>query len=309
MSVEVPKVVTPDLKELHVGKVRNSYELDANHMAVVASDRLSLFDVVMNERVPNKGRLLTAASNFWFDQLVGVVPTQMPEKPLELPDTLSDPYFEGRTTIVRKATEMVMLECIVRRHITGSVWTEYETEGTAGGLAMPRGLRQADRLPEPIFTPSTKAEQGQHDQNVTFGQAVNIVGKETAERVREMSLRLFGIAYDMALANGVLLADTKLEFGIIDGELALCDEAFTSDSSRYWRESEWKNGSGIVPPSLDKQYARDRAKALGWNQSPPPPTLGDDVIRTTAVRYQEGYESVTGLQLIHWPGQHYEITA
>jgi phosphoribosylaminoimidazole-succinocarboxamide synthase len=295
-----------DLPLLNTGKVRGIYDAgpdaDGNdRLLLVTSDRISAFDVVMAEPIPDKGRVLTAMSAFWFDHLADVAPNHLiSTDPADFPEAVDDPDLAGRSMLTRKA-EMLPVECIVRGYITGSAWKEYRADGTMHGEPMPTGLRESDRLPEPVFTPSTKAEMGDHDENIDFDAAVDIVGKEVAERAREISLAAYQKGADWARERGIIIADTKFELGWIDGELAICDEVLTPDSSRFWPSDEWEPGS--TPPSFDKQPLRDwLAGVEGWDKAPPPPTLPDHVVRATAERYREGYERICGRSLDDWPG-------
>jgi phosphoribosylaminoimidazole-succinocarboxamide synthase len=210
-----------------------------------------------------------------------------------------DDELAGRAMLVRKA-DMLAVECIVRGYITGSAWAEYRESGTMHGAKLPAGLRESDQLPEPIFTPSTKAAMGDHDENISFDQAVEIVGGDLAERARELSLAAYRRAAEHAAARGIIIADTKFELGIIDGELCLCDEVLTPDSSRFWPADAWKPGT--TPPSYDKQPVRDYLAATGWNKTPPPPPLAEDIVKATRERYVAGYEAITGLSFNDWYG-------
>lgn len=288
------------LPHLSSGKVRDIYDAGDDRLLMVTSDRLSAFDVVMAEPIPDKGRVLTAMSAFWFEQLADVVPghlisTDLADLPVEDPD----PDLAGRIMLCRKA-EMLEIECIVRGYLTGSAWKEYRTEGTMHGTALPAGLQESAQLPEPVFTPSTKAEQGDHDINVTFEQAADIVGREVAEKARDISLELYTRGAAWAAERGILIADTKFELGFVDGELVLADEVLTPDSSRFWPADRWELGS--TPPSFDKQPVRDYLEGLDWDKTPPPPPLGPDVVASTRTRYVEAYERITGRSFADWPG-------
>ena len=268
---------------------------------MITSDRISAFDVVMNETIPDKGRVLTAMSAFWFELLADVAPNHLITTDIAgFPEGAQHPELAGRSMLCRKA-EMLPIECIVRGYITGSAWKEYRSSGTMHGAEMPAGMQESDRLPEPVFTPSTKAEQGDHDENIDFAAAVDLVGRETAEQARQIAIDAYQKGADWARERGIIIADTKFELGWIDGELAICDEVLTPDSSRFWPASEWAPGS--TPPSFDKQPLRDwLAGVEGWDKTPPPPTLPDDVVQATSARYREGYERICGRSLDDWPG-------
>ncbi|MFV0317045.1 MAG: phosphoribosylaminoimidazolesuccinocarboxamide synthase [Microthrixaceae bacterium] len=296
----------PDLPLAHVhsGKVRDLWDLGDGRMLMVASDRLSAFDVVMAESVPDKGRVLTAMSAYWFGHLCDVVSNHLLSTELDdLPESVRRPELAGRLMITRRAT-MLPVECIVRGYVAGSAWKEYSRTGTIHGMPAPPGLVEAARLPEPMFTPSTKATVGDHDENIDFDTAVAMVGAEMAERLREVSLEVFARASLAAEAAGFILADTKFEFGTAttaDGteELLLCDEVLTPDSSRFWAAADWSPGS--TPHGYDKQPVRDHLDGLSWDKSPPPPALPPEVLGATAVRYRQAYERICGRDLDAWP--------
>ncbi|MBS1837729.1 MAG: phosphoribosylaminoimidazolesuccinocarboxamide synthase [Actinobacteria bacterium] len=293
------------LPHLHRGKVRDLYDAGEGRLLLVASDRISAFDVVMDEPVPDKGRVLTAMSAHWFAEVGDVVGNHLLSTDLAaLPAEARLDGLAGRVMLCRRA-EMLPVECIVRGHVAGSAWKEYRDRGTIHGMAAPAGLVEADRLPEPIFTPSTKAAVGDHDENISFDRAVEILGGDVAERAREVSLAIFRRASERAEAAGFLLADTKFELGwvgTVDGsaELILADEVLTPDSSRYWLASDWSPGS--TPQGFDKQPLRDHLEALDWDKRPPPPTLPVEVVEATARRYREAYERICGRSLDDWPG-------
>ena len=287
------------LPHLNSGKVRDLYEVDDRHLLIVTSDRISAFDVVMEEPIPDKGRVLTAMSAFWFEHLAGVAPSHLVSTDLaDLPEEARDPELAGRVMLVRRA-EMLSLECIVRGYLTGSAWKEYRAEGTMHGTPLPEGLQESARLPEPVFTPSTKAEEG-HDVNIGFEEAVDPVGRELAERARDISLAAYAQGAAWAADRGILIADTKLELGMVDGELVIADELLTPDSSRFWPASDWTPGR--TPPSFDKQPVRDYLETLDWDKKPPPPPLPDEVVTSTRDRYVEAYERITGRDFSQWPG-------
>ena len=290
----------PPLTKKYSGKVRDVYDVGDNRVLMVASDRMSAFDVVMNEPVPDKGRILTAMSVFWFEQLRDVAPSHLiSTSSADFPEAARGPEFEGRSMLCRVA-DMLPIECIVRGYLAGSAWKEYLATGATHGLALPSGLRESCQLPEPVFTPSTKAALG-HDENISFERAVALVGAATVERARDIALELYTRAARWALERGIIIADTKFEFGFIDGELAVCDEVLTPDSSRFWPADEWHPGT--TPPSFDKQPLRDYLEGLGWNKQPPPPPLPPEVVTATRRRYVDGYERITGRSFADWPGQ------
>jgi phosphoribosylaminoimidazole-succinocarboxamide synthase len=282
------------------GKVRDIYGLEDGRLCMVTSDRISAFDVVMDQTVPDKGRVLTAMSAFWFEQFASVVRGHLLSTDLaDLPDDEQRPEWAGRIMVCERA-EMLPIECIVRGYITGSAWKEYRRDGTMHGQLMPEGLLESEQLPEPVFTPSTKAAVGDHDENISLGAAVDLIGRERAEQLRDVSLELYRRGAEWAAARGIVIADTKFEFGLIDGELVLCDEVLTPDSSRFWPTDRWQPGS--TPPSFDKQPIRDFLDGLEWDKKPPPPTLPDDVISAASARYRDAYERITDRSLDDWPG-------
>jgi len=268
---------------VHRGKVRDVYDASDGLLAMVASDRISAFDVVLAEPVPDKGRVLTGLTAFWAGELTDIVPNHL---------VAVEP--DGRTMLVRRA-DMLPIECIVRGHISGSAWSEYRRAGTVHGMSAPAGLVEADRLPEPLFTPSTKAEVGAHDENISVDQACAIVGADVAEEAAAISLAIFRRASERLAAGGLILADTKFELGWIDGRLSLCDEVLTPDSSRLWEAEEWQPGT--TPTSFDKQPVRDWLEQTGWDKKPPPPTLPPEVVAATRRRYLTAYERITGTPL------------
>ncbi len=293
MTVEV------ELPHLYSGKVRDIYDAGDGNLLLVTSDRLSAFDVVMNEPIPDKGRVLTAMSSFWFDELADVVPSHLVSTDLaDLPPGAQHPDLAGRVMLCRRA-EMLSLECIVRGYITGSAWKEYRTSGTMHGTELPAGLLESSPLPEPVFTPSTKAAEG-HDENISYAQAVDLVGEELAARARDVSLELYRRGAARALERGIIIADTKFELGLVDGELVVADEVLTPDSSRFWPADAATPGT--TPPSFDKQPVRDYLDGLDWNKQPPPPPLPAEVVLASRDRYVEAYERITGLSLADWPG-------
>jgi phosphoribosylaminoimidazole-succinocarboxamide synthase len=287
------------LTHLSSGKVRDIYDLGDDRLLVVTSDRISAFDVVMAEPIPDKGRVLTAITAFWLEKLASVGPNHLLS--LDAPDgarEVLDADLAGRVMVVRKAA-MLPIECIVRGYLSGSAWAEYRRSGTMHGQPIPAGLRQSDRLPDPVFTPSTKATEG-HDLNLSFDEAAELVGPAVAKQAREICLEAYQRGAAWAAARGIIIADTKFELGFIDGELAICDEVMTPDSSRFWPTDQWE--PGISPPSFDKQPLRDWLEETGWDKSPPPPSLPDEVVRATRDRYVAAYENLTGMAFSHWPG-------
>jgi len=275
------------------GKVRDIYDL-GQQLMIVASDRISAFDVVMDQPVPGKGIVLTQISKFWFETLPACAPHHLEYvvSDEQIPPGY-EPYIEqlrGRASVCRKA-DVLPIECVVRGYIVGGGWTEYRQSGTVSGVKLPGGLRLADKLPEPIFTPSTKADEG-HDEPISFERVCELVGHERAVEARERSMAIYAQASAFAAQRGIILADTKFEFGLVDGELTLIDEVLTPDSSRFWPADQWRPGEN--PPSFDKQFLRDYLETLDWNKQPPPPTLPAKVIEQTAARYVEARERLTG---------------
>ena len=287
-------LMTTDLESLrlvHRGKVRETYEVDDRHLLLVATDRLSAFDVVFDQPIPDKGAVLTRLSAWWFAELASLGRSHFVSADAsDLPEEARSPEMASRSMLVRRA-ERVDAECVVRGYLAGSGWAEYGRTGEVCGHPLPPGLREAERLPEPIFTPSTKAEVG-HDENISRDQLADMVGADLARQLEERSIALYLEGARRAEAVGLILADTKFEFGWIDGELAVIDEVLTPDSSRFWDAEPYAPGSS--PQSFDKQFVRDFVAATGWNKEPPAPTLPDDVIRGTRDRYVAAYERLTG---------------
>ncbi|HET8571477.1 MAG TPA: phosphoribosylaminoimidazolesuccinocarboxamide synthase [Candidatus Limnocylindria bacterium] len=280
-----------ELQLLHRGKVRETYAVGDDRLLMVATDRISAFDVVFDQPIPDKGRLLTQLSVYWFERLSGLGPTHfLSADATDFPEAARTAELAGRSMLVRRARR-IDAECVVRGYLAGSGWAEYQRSGTVVGHAMPPGLREADRLPEPIFTPSTKAEVG-HDENITRERLAEMIGARLAAELEERSLALYRAGAQRAEEVGLILADTKFEFGIIDGEVALIDEVLTPDSSRFWDASVYEPGQS--PPSFDKQYVRDFVAASGWNKEPPAPELPAEVIAGTQERYTRAYELLTG---------------
>ena len=276
------------------GKVRDIYTVDRQHMLIVTTDRLSAFDVVMPDPVPGKGLMLTRISNFWFEKLSAIIPNHLTNIPLSvvLPDPDEQAQVEGRGIVV-KLLQPLPVEAIVRGYLIGSGWKDYQQSGSVCGLALPEGLQQAQQLPAPIYTPSTKAAAGQHDQNVDFEQTVALLGRHLATQVRDVSLKLYQEAADYAKARGIIIADTKFEFGVDETEkLYLIDEVLTPDSSRFWPAGQYR--TGISPPSFDKQYVRDYLETLDWDKKAPGPHLPQDVLEHCAAKYREAEARLTG---------------
>ena len=280
------------LKKLYSGKVRDLYEIDAKRMLMVASDRISAFDVILEQPIPEKGKILTEISNFWFSKLAHLVPNHFTGD--QVRDVVSADELalvEGRA-VVAKRLKPVAIEAIVRGYLVGTGWKEYQRSGTVCGIELPAGLQEAQQLPEPIFTPSTKAEVGDHDENISFSQCIEIIGEELAVQVRDVSIALYKAAVEYAATRGIIIADTKFEFGLDeDGTLTLMDEVLTPDSSRFWPADSYQVGSN--PPSFDKQFVRDWLEASGWDKEPPAPVIPDDVAQKTADKYREALLRLT----------------
>jgi len=281
------------LKLINSGKVRDIYDVDRDHMLIVTTDRISAFDVVLPDPIPGKGAVLTALSNFWFDRTKTVIANHLTA--IKLADVLPDPVerepIEGRGIVVKKLRPL-LVEAVVRGYIIGSGWKDYLKTGAICGIKLPAGLQQAAKLPQAIFTPSTKAEIGRHDENIDFARTAGILGRELAIRVRDTSIRLYTEAADYARTRGIIIADTKFEFGTdAAGDLYFIDEALTPDSSRFWPADSYR--TGISPPSFDKQYVRDYLETLDWNKTAPGPHLPAEVIKNTAAKYREALERLT----------------
>ncbi len=282
------------LELIHRGKVRDIYGVDDEHMLIVTTDRLSAFDVVLPTPIPGKGVVLTATSNFWFDFFRDTVPNHLADIPLEqvLPDASERAQVERRAIVVRRL-KALPVEAIVRGYLIGSGWKDYQKTGSVCGIPLPEGLRMADKLPQALYTPSTKAAVGEHDENIDFDRTAELLGNELAEKVRDISLHLYTEAAAYALKRGIIIADTKFEFGLDkDGKLFLIDEALTPDSSRFWPADQYRPGTS--PPSFDKQYVRDYLETLDWDKTPPGPELPAEVVRRTAEKYQEAWRRLTG---------------
>ena len=282
------------LRRVHRGKVRDVYAIDESRLLIVATDRLSAFDVILPDPIPGKGRILNAISNFWFARTGHIVPNHLLDTPLEqvLPDPAERAEVEGRSVVARRL-KALPIEAVVRGYLIGSGWKDYQASGSVCGIRLPTGLRQAERLPEAIFTPATKAAVGDHDENISFDEAARRVGAEMASKVRDTALALYHFAAAHAAERGILIADTKFEFGLApDGQLLLIDEVLTPDSSRFWPADRYR--VGISPPSFDKQIVRDYLETLDWDKRPPGPELPPEVIANTAAQYQEALRRLTG---------------
>ena len=297
-------MTTSPLPLLSSGKVRELYDAGDGRLLMVASDRISAFDVIMAEPIPDKGRVLTAMTAAWLEELSDLAPNHLvsadtaefPEGAASLPGGLD--HLAGRSMLVRRA-EMLDIECIVRGYLAGSAYKEYQRQGTVHGMPMPAGLLHAQALPEPIFTPSTKATEG-HDENISMDQAVDLVGREAATAAAELCLTAYRRAAERAREQGIVICDTKFELGYIDGRLSLCDEVLTPDSSRFWPAQDCAPGTN--PPSYDKQPLRDWLEAQPWDKQPPPPALPADIVAATSERYAASYELVSGRRLADWYG-------
>lgn len=279
---------------LHRGKVRDLYEVDAQHLLIVQTDRLSAFDVILDDPIPGKGEVLTAVSNFWFAKLGHVIPNHLsgiaPESVVKGAEEIAQ--VRGRAFVTKKLKPLP-IEAIVRGYLVGSGWKDYQKTGTICGLALPAGLREAEKLPQPLFTPSTKAAVGEHDENISYAQAVELLGEKMAAKVRDATLALYSEAANYAATKGIIIADTKFEFGVDDaGTLYLIDEALTPDSSRFWPADEYRVGSN--PPSFDKQFVRDWLESSGWNKQTPAPRIPADVLEKTAAKYREAQLRLLG---------------
>jgi phosphoribosylaminoimidazole-succinocarboxamide synthase len=282
------------LERIHRGKVRDVYAIDADSLLIVATDRLSAFDVILPDAIPGKGRILNSISNFWFAQTSHIIRNHLLDRPLAevLPDATERAQAEGRSVIARRLRALP-IEAVVRGYLIGSGWKDYQSTGSVCGIALPPGLRQAEKLPETIFTPATKAAVGDHDENISFEAAAQLVGKAMAAKVRDTSIALYQFAAAHAARRGIIIADTKFEFGLTaEGELILMDEALTPDSSRFWPASSYQ--ADTSPPSFDKQLVRDYLETLDWNKKAPGPALPKKVIEQTVANYEEALRRLTG---------------
>jgi phosphoribosylaminoimidazole-succinocarboxamide synthase len=286
----------PDLELYASGKVRDIYRIDNDHLLFIATDRISAFDYVLATGIPNKGRVLTQLSLFWFDFLKDIVPNHLTtadvqQYPHELQKYAAQ--LRGRSMMVVRA-DMVTIECVVRGYLSGSGWKEYKSNGEVCGIALPKGLRESDKLPEPIFTPAIKASTG-HDENISFDRMVDIAGRELSEQLRDLSIKIYQAAADYAETRGIIIADTKFEFGRTPSGLVLADEVLTPDSSRFWPKDRYQPGGAQA--SFDKQYVRDYLEAIKWNKQPPAPSLPAEVAAQTSEKYIEAYTQLTGRPL------------
>ena len=280
---------------LHRGKVRDLYEVDAQHLLIVQTDRLSAFDVILDDPIPGKGEVLTAVSNFWFNKLQHVIPNHLsgiaPESVVK--GAAEQAQVKGRAFVTKKLKPLP-IEAIVRGYLVGSGWKDYQRTGAVCGIKLPEGLREAQKLPEPLFTPSTKAAVGDHDENISYAQAVELLGADMAAQVRDATLSLYIEAANYAATRGIIIADTKFEFGVDEaGKLYLIDEALTPDSSRFWPADQYQVGSN--PPSFDKQFVRDWLESSGWNKRAPAPRIPQDVLEKTAAKYHEAQQRLIGI--------------
>lgn len=297
MSTIVRESNLPGLKLVNRGKVRDIYDLGEN-LLIVTSDRLSAFDVIMNEGIPKKGQVLNQISIFWFNQMADIIPnhiiaTEVSDFPAET--HVYRAQLEGRSMLVKKATPLPV-ECIVRGYVSGSGWKEYQQKGSICGIALPEKLLESAILPEPIFTPSTKAELGEHDENISFAETVRLCGHQNAEQVRDKTLEIYCRARDFAWEKGIIIADTKFEYGLMpDGSLIWIDEALSPDSSRFWPKELYRPGG--PQPSFDKQFVRDYLETLDWNKQAPPPPLPAEIVNRTSEKYQEALFKLTGITL------------
>ncbi len=293
MANSITETHFDDLKLLNRGKVRDLYAVDDN-LLLVATDRISAFDVVMNEPIPDKGAVLTKISLFWFDYLQDIVPHHLLTADVDEYPAACAPYKEqlrGRSMLVKKAKPLPV-ECIVRGYLSGSFWSAYKKNTTVCGVDLPSGMQESEKFPQPLFTPSTKAEQGEHDENISVAEMENILGPELSAKVIDVCLRLYGKAADYARSKGIIIADTKFELGLVGDQLILIDEVLTPDSSRFWPVDQYKVGGG--QPSFDKQFLRDYLASLDWDKTPPAPTLPAEILDKTGARYREALEKITG---------------
>lgn len=298
MSNTLTQSSIKSLPLIHQGKVRDIYDIDANTMLLIATDRLSAFDVILPTPIKDKGAILTEIANFWFAKLSHIVPNHLTG--ISPDSVISDPAEKaqlGKRALVVKKLKPLPIEAIVRGYLVGSGWKEYKTSGTVCGISLPSGLQEASKLPVPIFTPSSKADVGDHDENITLQKCASLLGNELSEKVASISIRLYQEAAEYALTRGIIIADTKFEFGLDNaGELYLIDEVLTPDSSRFWPADQYVVGKN--PPSFDKQFVRDWLEASGWNKTPPAPVLPAEIAQKTSEKYLEAYNKLTGLDLV-----------
>jgi phosphoribosylaminoimidazole-succinocarboxamide synthase len=295
MNEPMLKLDLPGLKKLKSGKVREVFDL-GDRLLFVATDRISAFDCIMPNGIPRKGEVLTQISYFWFGQTAGIVENHLTGQSGDAlpPELQKFSELLGHRSMVVKKTQPLAIECVVRGYLAGSGWKDYQKTGCVCGIKLPAGLRDSSRLPEPLFTPATKAETG-HDENISFEEAGRIVGRDIAQQARDLSLKIYSFAADYALKRGIIIADTKFEFGLRDGKLILIDEVLTPDSSRFWPADKYEPGHS--QPSFDKQFVRDYLETLTWNKQPPAPALPPEVIARTTEKYLEAYERLTGRKL------------
>ena len=296
MTQTVTQTDFPGLNLISRGKVRDIYDL-GDTLLMVTSDRISAFDVIMNEPIPDKGAVLTQISKFWFNQVADIIPNHIISTDVADYPAACKPYADvlaGRSMWVKKAQPLAA-ECIVRGYVAGSGWKDYQATGTICGIKLPTGLKESDRLPEPIFTPSTKAELGTHDENISFDEMARICGKELAEQAREATIKIYCRARDIADQKGIIIADTKFEFGLYDGKLIIIDECLTPDSSRFWPKDQYRPGG--PQPSFDKQFLRDYLETLDWNKTAPAPALPAEIIAKTGEKYKEALFRLAGITL------------
>lgn len=294
MSQPVKQTDFPGLKLVNRGKVRDIYDL-GDALLMVTSDRISAFDVIMNEPIPDKGKVLTQISKFWFSQMEDIIPNHIISTDVADYPVACQPYAEvlaGRSMLVKKA-EPLAAECIVRGYVSGSGWKDYKATGSICGIKLPEGLKESDRLAEPIFTPSTKAELGTHDENISFDEMVKVCGKELAEQAREATIRIYCRAREIADQKGIIIADTKFEFGVYEGKLIIIDECLTPDSSRFWPKDQYQPGG--PQPSFDKQFLRDYLETLDWGKTAPAPPLPEEIVTKTGEKYKEALFKLAGI--------------
>ena len=285
--MSVIKTDIPELKLISRGKVRDMYELDEKSVLIVTTDRMSAFDVILDDPIPGKGIILNQLTLFWMRRFESLIPNHIIESDVNKYPEFLQKYkdqLEGRSVIAKKAKPLAV-ECIVRGYLAGSGYKDYLKTGEVGGYKLPQGMQNSSKFPEPLFTPSTKAEMGEHDENITYAQACDIIGKEIAERVKNTSIKIYSEARDFAASRGIIIADTKFEFGMVDGELTLIDEVLTPDSSRFWPADLYKEGQNQA--SFDKQYLRDWLETQVWDKTPPAPRLPKEVAETTTKKYQQ----------------------
>ena len=296
MSQIVMQTDFPGLNMVNRGKVRDIYDL-GEHLLIVTTDRISAFDVIMDQGIPNKGLVLNQISKFWFEQMTDIIPNHIVATEVDDFPAVTHPFraqLEGRSMLVKKASPQP-LECIVRGYVSGSGWKEYKQTGSICGIQLPAGLVESQKLPEPIFTPSTKAELGEHDENIPFSTAIELCGKELAEQMRDTTLAIYKRARDLADAKGIIIADTKFEFGLFEGKLIWIDEALSPDSSRFWPKDQYQPGG--PQPSFDKQFLRDYLETLDWGKKAPPPQLPAHIVEQTGKKYEEALTRLTGIKL------------